>query len=92
MPRAWGKEWEPGSRNRRGGCPVVAESTREEALSEEVEGKGHGHHCSQGGMGRRGEDAFFLACSGEQKVYPREQVGGSLWSLGPLESPARGLC
>ena len=23
----------------------------------------------------------FLACSAEQKVYPREQVGGSLWSM-----------
>ena len=30
--------WEPRSRSRRGGCPLAAESTREEALSEAVGG------------------------------------------------------
>lgn len=30
--------------------------------------------------GQEGEDGF-LACSGEQKVYPPGWVGGSLWSM-----------
>ena len=37
---SWGLEkgWEPRSRSRRGGCPLAAESTREEELSEAVGG------------------------------------------------------
>ena len=74
---SWGLEkgWEPRSRSRRGGCPLAAESTREEELSEAVGGGQRSRSPLFSGWGRQeGEDDFLLACSGEQ-VYPHEQVG-----------------
>ena len=82
--------WEPRSRSRRGGCPLAAESTREEALSEAVGGgggKGQGHHCSLGGVGRRGR--MTSSWPAQVSRFILENRWDSLWYLGPPESPAR---
>ena len=62
------------------GLPLDAESTREEALSEAVGGQRSRSPLFSGWGGQDREDDF-LACSAEQKVYPRGQVGGSLRSM-----------
>ena len=89
---SWGLEegWEPRSRSRRGAAPLAAESIWERGW--------------WGGgakfkvtivlwVGWAGGRSDFLACSGEQKAYPGEQVGFPLVP-GVPESPARpwGLC
>ena len=64
---------------------MAAESIWEEALSEAVGGQRSRSTLFSGWGGQEGEDDF-LACSGEQKVYPREQgVGlfGPWWNLSP---------
>ena len=67
---------EPGGRmgaqeqEQKRGLPLDAESTREEALSEAVGGQRSRSPLFSGWGGQDREDDF-LACSAEQKVYPR---------------------
>ena len=63
------------------GCPLTVRAPGKEALSEAVGGQRSRSPLFSGWGGQEGEDDLFLASSVEQKVYPREQVGGSLWSM-----------
>ena len=66
----------------KGGCPWLQRAPGKRHFLRLCGGKGQGQHCSLGGVGRTGRMTYlFLACSAEQKVYPREQVAGSLWSM-----------
>ena len=74
------KDGSSGAGAEEGTAPWLQRAPGKVALSEAQGGQRLRSPLFSEWRGQEGEDDF-LACSAEQKVYPREQVGGSLWSM-----------